>query len=94
MQLRISADHYRPAVIGPGTPENGWLDFDPALGLEGLNDLISRARKERKGVRVIAPVGVTSHVGDLLRKAGVPAHLHPRSLVSTGVSPKPTKSFR
>ena len=79
VQLHISADQYRPGVISPGTPENGWLDFDPALGLEGLNDLISRARKERKGVRVIAPVGVTSHVGDLLRKAKVPAQLHPRS---------------
>lgn len=78
VQLHISADQYRPGVISPGTPENGWLDFDPALGLEGLNDLIIRARKERKGVSVVAPVGVTSHVGDLLRKAGVPAQLYPR----------------
>lgn len=80
VQLHISADQYRSGVISPGTPEYGWLDFDPALGLEELNDLIRRAQEERKGVRVIAPVGVTSHVGDLLRRSGVPAQLQPRRL--------------
>lgn len=93
IQLHISADQYRPGVISPGTPENGWLDFDPALGLEGLNDLIIRARGERKGVRVIAPVGITSHVGDLLRKAGVPAQLHPRNLASPTFAENRPRTF-
>jgi hypothetical protein len=93
IQLHISADQYRPGVISPGTPENGWLNFDPALGLEGLNDLITRARRENKGIRVTAPVGITSHVGDLLRKAKVPAQLHPRSLASTGVRRNRSRTF-
>jgi hypothetical protein len=84
VQLHISADQYRPGMISPGVPENGWLDFDPADGLERLTEQITRAQAERRGIRVIAPVGITSHVGDLLRKAGVPAQLHPRRLACTG----------
>lgn len=75
VQLHLSAHRYRPGVINPGTPENGWLQFDPSDGLETLNELIVRAKAEGRGVNVVAPVGITSHVGDLLRKAGVPAQL-------------------
>jgi hypothetical protein len=75
VQLQLTSREYRPSVINPGDPENGWLEFDPASGLVHLNDLISRARLERRGVRIIAPVGITSHVGDLLRRASIPARL-------------------
>lgn len=78
VQLHLTSSEYRPSVISPGEPENDWLEFDPASGLVELNDLISRAQRERRGVRVIAPVGITSHVGDLLRRAGVPARLDVR----------------
>lgn len=78
VQLHLTSSAYRPGVINPGEPANGWIDFDPALGLDRLNDLISRARTEGRGVRVISPVGITSHVGDLLRRAGLPARLEPR----------------
>ena len=76
VQLHLSRQRYRAGVISPGRPMNGWLDFDPRAGLESLNNMIDHAKAERKGIRVIAPVGLTSHVGDLLRKAGVPARLH------------------
>jgi hypothetical protein len=75
VQLHLTSSEYRPTVINLGEPENGWLEFDPASGLTWLNDLISRARRERRGVRVVAPVGITSHVGDLLRRAKIPARL-------------------
>lgn len=78
VQLHLSSSVYRPGVINPGVPENGWFDFDPSLGLSRLNDLISRAQSEHRGVRVVAPVGITSHVGDLLRRAGIPALLAAR----------------
>ena len=75
VQFHRSADRYEAGVISPGSPARGWLDFDPDAGLEQLNELITRAQAEDKGVRVVGPVGLTSHVGDLLRKAGVPAEL-------------------
>jgi hypothetical protein len=75
VQLHRSAARYRSGVISPGRPRRGWLDFNPAAGLEILTELITRAQAEDKGVRVVGPVGLTSHVGDLLRKAGVPAEL-------------------
>jgi hypothetical protein len=76
VQLHLAAHHFRTGVISPGEPENGWLRFDPADGLDALSAMIDRATASRQGVRVIAPIGLTSHVGDLLRKAGVPARLY------------------
>ncbi|MFW3171369.1 hypothetical protein [Geodermatophilus sp. CPCC 206100] len=61
-------------VISAGdAPE--WLPFDVADGLEELGTLIVTARERGAGVVVHGSVGLTSHVGDLLRKAGVPARL-------------------
>ncbi|HEU5159791.1 MAG TPA: hypothetical protein VFU43_22540 [Streptosporangiaceae bacterium] len=76
VQLHLSAKRYQAGVINPGTPADGWLEFDPSAGLDELNSLIDRAVEESKGVRVVAPVGLTSHVGDLLRRANVPAEFH------------------
>ncbi|WP_148616432.1 hypothetical protein [Nocardioides rubriscoriae] len=49
-----------------------WLPYDPADGLDDLRRLVARAGREGAGVLVTRPVGVTSHVGDILRKANVP----------------------
>ncbi|HET8683894.1 MAG TPA: hypothetical protein VFM54_18790 [Micromonosporaceae bacterium] len=73
LQLHLSTDRFRGTVICPGTPEDGWLDFDPRAGLDDLRELIEQAADERRGIRVTGAVGVTSHVGDLLRRAAVPA---------------------
>ena len=78
VQLHLATQHYRSGVISPGEPEAGWIDFHPDAGLERLNELIARAAAERKGIRVVAPVGLTSHVGDLLRRSQTPAQLHLR----------------
>ena len=78
VQLHLTSSKYRPGIINPGVPENGWLEFDPASGLAELRDLIAVAQREGRGVRVIAPVGLTSHVGDLLRRARIPARLDVR----------------
>lgn len=73
VQLHRQLRPHRTDVIQSGEPSAGWLDFDPASGLEALEDLIRQAHEHNMGIQVIAPVGLTSHVGDLLRRAGTPA---------------------
>lgn len=73
LQLHIATDRFQGAVIYSGDPMNGWLEFDPASGLDQLRTLIAEARIKRRGIRVAGAVGITSHVGDLLRKAKIPA---------------------
>ena len=80
VQLHLSSATYQPGIISPGTPANGWIEFDPALGLTHLRGLIDEATRKGYGIRVVAPVGITSHVGDLLRRAEIPARLEPHSL--------------
>jgi hypothetical protein len=75
VQLHLSADRHRTNVINPGEPAEGWLDFHPRSGPDRLRDLIAQARECGNGVRVTGQVGLTSHVGDLLRRANVPARL-------------------
>ncbi len=57
--------------ISPGDAAE-WLPFDPADGLEALRALIKTALSTQAGIMVTRRIGLTSHVGDLLRKAGVP----------------------
>jgi len=64
-------------MISPGEPEAGWIDFHPDAGLDELNELIQHAAATGQGIRVIGQVGLTSHVGDLLRKSHIPAQLRP-----------------
>jgi hypothetical protein len=77
LQMHLSADHFQGATIVPGAPANDWLAFDPRLGLDHLRELIEQATEENSGIRVTGAVGLTSHVGDLLRKAAVPAVMSP-----------------
>lgn len=59
-------------VISPGSADR-WLTYEPALGLPVLRELISQAVKEgATGIEVAGRIGITSHVGDLVRRAGIP----------------------
>jgi hypothetical protein len=69
--LRLSGE-----VLNPGDAAR-WLPFDPDDGLERLRELAGRAHATGAGVEVTGEVGITSHVGDILRKAGVPARRRP-----------------
>lgn len=40
-----------------------------------MKGLIAQARDAGAGIEVTKPIGLTSHVGDLLRRAGVPGRL-------------------
>ena len=74
LQLHRVAQRGTPGVFSSGAASS-WLPFDPSLGLEALQALISEARELGAGIEVTRPVGLTSHVGDLLRKARVPGRL-------------------
>ncbi|HVB42899.1 MAG TPA: hypothetical protein VNF47_09370 [Streptosporangiaceae bacterium] len=75
VQLHQQRASHPVGVMSPGEPAMGWLDFDPKTGLKALEALIGQAQALRKGIRVTAPVGLTSHVGDLLRRSGTPARI-------------------
>jgi hypothetical protein len=74
LQLHLAAGVARGGVIYPGEPAR-WRRFDPADGLDSLRRLIEEARAAGDGIVVAGDVGLTSHVGDLLRRAAVPARL-------------------
>lgn len=74
LQLHIARKDTPAGVISPGNAEE-WLDFEPAEGLPRLRELVRAAVTRGVGIRVSGAIGVTSHVGDILRKAGVPARL-------------------
>lgn len=76
LQLHVAARSAGPQVIVAGTPQH-WLHFDPQDGLPALRALIAEAQAGEAGILVTGPVGLTSHVGDLLRSARVPARLGP-----------------
>jgi hypothetical protein len=63
-----------PGVLSPGDADR-WLPYDPSTGLDRLRELVQIAKRESAGVEVTKAVGVTSHVGDVLRQARVPARL-------------------
>jgi hypothetical protein len=75
LQLHRSRTAMAPGIFRAGDPAGGWLEFAPADGLDTLRRLVARAGAEGKGVLVTSPVGVTSHIGDVIRAAEVPGRL-------------------
>jgi hypothetical protein len=73
LQLHQATVAASATTISPGTPAR-WHRFDPAQGLDRLRDLIARL-PAGEGVELTGEVGVTSHAGDLLRRAAIPARL-------------------
>lgn len=75
--LQLHARSIQPNTIGvinPGDAEH-WISFDPLRGLTQLRDTIADAILSGAGIEITRPVGITSHVGDILRSAGIPARL-------------------
>jgi hypothetical protein len=66
-------------VIVLGEPNHGWLKFTAGDNLDRLKDLVREAGTAGMGIQIDGRVGLTSHVGDILRQAGVPA----RQMVSS-----------
>ena len=77
VQLHASRATVTAEFLNPGTAEH-WLPYDPAEGLDRLRHLVAEAQRAGAGVVVSGPVGITSHVGDIIRKAAVPGRLSVR----------------
>jgi hypothetical protein len=76
VQLHRGATEGSSRIIYPGSAAS----FHPFLvteGIDALRRLISHLRNTEIGVVLIGDVGVTSHMGDLLRQARIPARLEP-----------------
>lgn len=61
-------------VIYPGEPEQ-FHEFRVEAGLEALRSLTETAKGKSHGIVLIGNVGVTSHFGDVLRRARVPSRI-------------------
>jgi len=73
VQLHLATTATTGTTIHPGTPSR-WRRFDPSLGLEHLRRLIATVAPD-EGIEIAGDVGVTSHAGDLLRRASIPSRL-------------------
>lgn len=71
VQLHVGATTTAGRTIVAGEPA-AWLEFDIAEGLEALR-LFTDNLPSNTGVKLLGHVGATSHVADLLRRAGVPS---------------------
>jgi hypothetical protein len=74
LQLHLTTKVAHGGVIYPGEPSR-WRSFDPTEGLDSLSVLIAEASSADEGILVTGDIGITSHVGDLLREAAVPARI-------------------
>ena len=73
VQLHRGSTVSQGDVIVPGTPSQ-WLRFDVDDGLSALRNKLETLPPDT-GLDVVGRVGLTSHIADVLRRAGVPSRL-------------------
>lgn len=61
-------------VIVPGKPKR-YQPYEVSRGLEGLRALIEELVDGEEGIELIGDVGITSHFGDILRRANIPSRI-------------------
>ncbi len=74
VQLHRGGTGSSASVIVPGDA-NEWVTFRTAGGLETLRELI-HSLPAGAGILIDGPVGLTSHIADLVRKAGIPTRFN------------------
>lgn len=74
LQLHRVESAVSEVVIVAGNA-NRYKHFDVRLGLDALRRLAKEAAESGDGIVLDGSVGVTSHFGDILRKAGVPSRV-------------------
>ena len=74
VQFHLGATESHGSVIYSGVPSS-YQRFDVARGLEALRDLISSIQGKDAGVILVGDVGITSHFGDVLRRAKIPSRV-------------------
>lgn len=79
VQLHLGATQTTATTIVPGEASI-WHEFSVENGLERLRALLDRL-PSGDGLMLVGEVGLTSHVADLIRRAGAPARLAPHQTV-------------
>lgn len=74
VQLHRGATTTQGSVIHQGEAHH-YHRFEVAHGIDELRALIARVRGSGEGIILVGHVGVTSHLGDLLRKAEIPSRI-------------------
>ncbi|HZI19625.1 MAG TPA: hypothetical protein VEY09_13630 [Pyrinomonadaceae bacterium] len=74
VQLHRGATATQGSVIHRGEAAR-FHRFEVERGIDELRALIERARAAGEGIILVGHVGITSHLGDLLRKAQVPSRI-------------------
>jgi hypothetical protein len=74
VQIHIASAIGDDVTIFPGSPES-YVVFDAARGLDALREFVSGLKDKDVGIALAGNVGITSHLGDLLRRARVPSRL-------------------
>ena len=62
------------SMLSPGEASE-WIHFDASRGIKDLRRLAAEFSGRGVGIVVAGEIGVTSHIGDILREAGIPAKL-------------------
>jgi hypothetical protein len=73
VQMHLGATSSAGSILVPGEADT-WVRFPAEDGLAALRDALERL-PAGAGLVVVGEVGLTSHVADLVRKAGAPARL-------------------
>lgn len=73
VQLHRGATETTATVVVPG-PAETWFRFDMTAGLDRLREVVA-TMTPKEGLILVGEIGLTSHVADLVRKAGIPTHL-------------------
>jgi hypothetical protein len=71
--MHLGATASAGSILVPGEAET-WIKFPAEHGLAALRDTLE-SLPAGAGLVVVGEVGLTSHVADLVRKAGAPARL-------------------
>jgi hypothetical protein len=74
VQFHRGATTTQGSVIHQGEASR-YHRFEVSRGIDELRALISRVRGTGEGIILVGHVGVTSHLGDLLRKAEIPSRI-------------------
>ena len=76
VQLHRGATVSRGLTIFPGETDS-YREFKLEQGLEKLRELITELEGTGEGITLVGNVGITSHFGDILRKAQIPSFIKP-----------------
>ena len=74
LQLQLTEAAVSQSIIVAGEA-NRFHSFDVTRGLDDLRTLVQSLKDSGEGVELVGHVGITSHFGDVLRRARVPSRL-------------------